>query len=302
MEAKAHKTVLEAEAIAALAPTPGDIIVDATHGAGGHTRAIAHALKGEGHVYSFDIDRTALPDSSARIAGTQVTYVHASFTQLPRELAAYGVGEVNGILADLGWRSEQFTDSGKGFSFTADEPLQMTYGEPSTYTVTAADLVNEGSEDALRTILAHYGEEKYARRIARAIVTARQTAPIKTAAALADIVRNAVPRGAAARARVHPATRTFQALRIAVNDELTALQQFLEVSLPLLAPGGRLVVITFHSLEDRIVKRAFRDAAAHGDFLRLTRRPHTASSEELTVNPRARSAKLRAIKKISDHD
>jgi 16S rRNA (cytosine1402-N4)-methyltransferase len=290
-----HVTVLLREAVAALALTPQSVVIDATFGAGGHSQAIASRLGKGGTLLCIDTDPTAFAVGLPKSLAT-VYHAVGNFRQITDLATQHGLPPVHAILADLGWRSEQFAAGGKGFSFQVDEPLAMTFGEPDTYLFTAADIVNTWSEDSLADVIFGYGEERAARRIAAAIVAARAQAPIVTSGQLAQIVVTAVPprRGA----RIHPATKTFQALRIAVNDELGALQDFLDGAWSLLAPQGRLSVITFHSLEDRIVKRQFRSwhTTGHGEL--LMKKPVVPVDEEIASNPRARSAKLRTISKL----
>jgi 16S rRNA (cytosine1402-N4)-methyltransferase len=204
---------------------------------------------------------------------------------------------VDAILADLGWRTDQFTDGGKGFSFNAEEPLLMTYGDPDKYIFTAHDIVNSWEEENIADVLYGYAEERHSRRIAKAIVEARNKSEIKTANQLAKIINDAVP-GFYKSGRIHPATKTFQALRIAVNDEFGTLEKFISSALDSLTEDGVLAIISFHSLEDRIIKLRFREAVKTGNYILVNKKPVSASREELLQNPRARSAKLRVIKKL----
>jgi 16S rRNA (cytosine1402-N4)-methyltransferase len=294
------------EAISWLRPHPGGVYVDATVGAGGHARAILEASAPDGRLLGLDLDADALRLAAEQLSpyGTRVRLERRSFRELPAALAAAGLapagegaGTVDGVLFDLGVSSMQLDRPERGFAFGAEGPLDMRLdpgaGEP------AATLVDRLPERELADLLFTYGEEPAARRIARAIVRRREAAPFRTTTDLARVVAGAVLGGGGAgrggRRRVHPATRTFQALRIAVNDELGALEEALPRAAPALAPGGRLVVIAFHSLEDRIVKRFFRERP---DLLVLTRKPVTAGAEEVAANPRSRSAKLRAAEKL----
>jgi 16S rRNA (cytosine1402-N4)-methyltransferase len=206
------------------------------------------------------------------------------------------IEKVDGILADLGWRMEQFSGNGKGFSFQVDEPLVMTYGDPESYPFTASDIVNEWDEENLIDILEGYGEERYARRIAKGIVKAREGTPISTTFDLVRVITESVPHSYR-KGKINPATRTFQALRMTVNDELGVLASFLEAAERRLAEGGRLVVITFHSLEDRVVKHTLRDFARDQRGTVLTKKPILPTREEILSNRRSRSAKLRVFEK-----
>lgn len=291
----AHITVLKDEAVAALNVERAGTIVDCTYGSGGHSAAILAQLPPQGRLVSLDVDQTALDATPA--TDPRHTLVCANFRTLDETLATHDIHTVDGILADLGWRSEQFDAGHKGFSFRGNEPLLMTFGDPKTHVFTAADVVNSWDEANLADIIYGYGEERAGRRIASAIVTARKQAPITTAAELADIVARAVP-AVRRRGPLHPATKTFQAIRIAVNDELGALAALLAGGMQLLNPGGRFAIITFHSLEDRLVKRAFRDYHHDQVGQLVHKKPVTPTTDEVAANPRARSAKLRVIEKL----
>lgn len=294
-----HITVLKKEAVALLELRPDSVVVDATYGAGGHAREICSQLDSSGTYIGIDADQTAFADSFLHTQhdGPQFHLCNDNFANISEIVRSLHIREVDAILADLGWRTDQFTDGGRGFSFTADEPLAMTYGDPSSYLFTAHDIVNGWSEEDIANVIYAYGEERYARRIARAIVALRRTAPIKTARELAALVAEAVPGGR--HSKINPATKTFQALRIAVNDELKVLETFIADAARLLAKDGVLAIITFHSLEDRQVKLAFRELAQTGEYELLTKKPIVPSEAELRENPRARSAKLRGIRKIT---
>lgn len=305
MEAR-HTTVLLAEAIESLALTPESTVIDSTLGAGGHATAILERLEAEGRLLAIDADPIAVSSFAAsdavKNARAQVHLATGNFRDIVTVAESAGIIEADAILADLGWRMEQFagtpeTGGGKGFSFNRDEPLAMTYGDPSGHHFTAADIVNEWKVEDLGNVLKGYGEERYAPAIARAIVAARETGRIETSGQLAEIVAGAVP-GRYRTGRIHPATKTFQALRIAVNDELDALRDFITGAFSLLRPGGRLCIITFHSIEDRIAKQELRTLADQGYALRITKKPIIPTEAELISNPRARSAKLRTIQKI----
>ncbi len=302
-EAAPHIPVLLDEVLRGLNPHPGQRLIDGTVGAGGHTEAILQATAPDGQVLALDADPTALTVARQRLIayGERVRFVHANFAQLAAVAHDLDFVPVHGILLDLGLSSMQLDSMGRGFSFQSEGLLDMRY-DPSGPT-TAADLINNLSQDELADLFYRFGEERRSRTIARAIVAAR---PLHTTRELADVVTRAV--GGRRGARLHPATRTFQALRIAVNDELDALRKALPSAASILAPGGRLAVISFHSLEDRIVKGFFQQEAkdcicppgqpvctcGHRATLHIiTRKPITASSTEVTLNPRARSAKLR---------
>ncbi len=293
-----HITVLLNEGVDALALKPKSVVVDATHGAGGHGVLICQRLRKDGVYIGLDADMTALKDSPLNniTSGPEIKLVESNFSQIAEVVSSLNITEVDGILADLGWRTDQFTDGGKGFSFSAEEPLLMTYGDPASYTFTAYDIVNSWDEENIADVIYGYGEERQSRRIAKAIVTARKLAPISTAKQLASIIEAALP-SFARKAKINPATKTFQALRIAVNDELGVLESFIGAASAILSPHGRLAIITFHSLEDRIVKLRFKDLVASGDFSLVNKKPITPSDEELLANPRARSAKLRIIER-----
>lgn len=290
-----HITVLKDEAVEGLALLPTDTVVDATFGGGGHGRAILEHLHKDGCYIGIDADATALEDQTFPEAMATIHLVNDNFKHITDIVRSLHIKHTDAILADLGWRMEQFSDGGKGFSFKDDEPLLMTYGDPAQYEFTAYDIVNEWEEASIADVIYGYGDERYARKIASAIVTARKTTPIATSAELVACIEGAVPKRHYQ--KVHPATKTFQALRIAVNDELGVLETFLKDSFELLEEGGRLAIITFHSLEDRVVKQTFRAWSDAGIATLMTKRPIQASEEELQKNPRARSAKLRIITK-----
>lgn len=289
-----HITVLKTEAVDGLALDTKAVVVDATYGGGGHSLEILSRLGTEGRLISIDADPHAFTECP--IVDERQVGIVGNFRDITSVLTAQGLTSVDAILADLGWRTDQFESGGKGFSFSSDEPLLMTFGDPATHVFTAHDVVNTWEEENLADIIYAYGEEPFARVIAKAIVEKREEGKIATAKALADcIVASLPPR--ALRSRINPATKTFQAIRIAVNDELGALRQFISVGYELLAPNGRFAIISFHSLEDRIVKNAFRTFAHDHDALRITKKPIIPTNEEIKTNPRARSAKLRIIQK-----
>ncbi len=286
-----HVPVLPEEVMAHLALEPGQRGVDGTLGGGGHTRLMAQAVGPAGRVLALDRDPAAVERGEELLADVpQVTAIHASYADLPEILAELEIPEVDGILLDLGLSSDQLADRQRGFSFSSDGPLDLrfdpTQGEP------ASKLLSRLSAEHLADIIYQYGEERFSRRIARRIVERRKERPVTTAADLADLVRRSVPN--ARDQKIDAATRTFQALRIAVNAELDALQLALRRFPALLAVGGRLAIISFHSLEDRLVKQAFRDSELLDV---ITRKPIVASPSEVAANPRARSAKLRVAQR-----
>ncbi|MBE1237509.1 16S rRNA (cytosine(1402)-N(4))-methyltransferase RsmH [Phaeovibrio sulfidiphilus] len=301
-----HIPVLLAEVLEALAPSAGDVMVDGTFGAGGYTTAILEAAPCR--LLAIDRDPAAVPRAQALETrfGERFTFLPGCFGDMETLLAAAGVERVDGIVLDIGVSSMQLDEAHRGFSFRADGPLDMRMGGTGP---DAADLVNSLDETALADILYRYGEERASRRIARAIVRARAEAPVTRTLQLAEIVRSQLPRS---RDGIDPATRTFQALRIAVNDELGELERALDAAERLLAPGGRLVVVSFHSLEDRIVKQFLRQRSGQAPggsrhqprdpgqdrvqpaFLLGERKARSATDAEAWANPRARSARLRS--------
>ncbi|HOC16722.1 MAG TPA: 16S rRNA (cytosine(1402)-N(4))-methyltransferase RsmH [Vicinamibacterales bacterium] len=292
-----HVPVMPAEVLEALAPGRGGLFVDGTVGLGGHAAAILQA--GAARLIGIDRDRDALDLARQRLAewDERVTLLHGDYRRLDTLLDAEGVAAADGILIDLGLSSFQLEAEGRGFSFQRDEPLDMRMDR--TQGPTAAELLAALDERELADLIFGLGEERYSRRIARAIVAAREEAPIATTGRLADIVRRAVPRKGYS--RIDPATRTFQALRIRVNGELDGLDAFIETACARLAGGGRLAVIAFHSLEDRVVKHTMRRlAGGEGSALRLLwRKARKPGEAEVDANPRARSAKLRAIERVT---
>jgi 16S rRNA (cytosine1402-N4)-methyltransferase len=286
-----------AEVLEHLAPSRGGIFVDCTVGFGGHTRGILDA--GASHVIALDRDPEALRNAAGVLTpyGSRVELVHSDYRQLDDVLGAHSVAGVDGILADLGVSSMQLDGAGRGFSFRRNEPLDMRM-DPTTGP-TAAEAIRGADERTLADVIYEFGEERHARRIARAIIEARSRTAIDTTGRLADVVRRAIPRKGYS--RIDPATRTFQAIRIWVNRELEGLDVFLTQAARRLRPGGRMVVIAFHSLEDRIVKHTLRSLQATGDIgLTIrTKRPVVPSEAEVERNPRARSAKLRAAERAA---
>ena len=287
-----HVPVLSAEVLDLLAPAPGQVVVDATVGAGGHARLLAERIGPTGRLIGLDQDESMLELARLRLAGLPVTLVHSNFDQLRQVLDELGIDAVDGVLADLGVASDQLDAAERGFSFQQPGPLDMrldpSQGEP------AAALLQRLSERDLADLFWQYGEERYSRRIARKIVETRRRQPLETTTQLAELVRRCVPRPKGRRPTIDPATRVFQALRIAVNDELGALDRLLAALPDCVKPGGRAAIISFHSLEDRRVKHAFRDSTK---WEVLPRKPVEASEEEVARNPRARSAKLRVARR-----
>lgn len=291
-----HIPVLLQNVITVLALEPDDTVVDGTLGGGGHAKSILEKLGPNGKYFGIDADDSALARVKKLLGRDErMHFALGNFRTIDTLVDEAGFTEVNKILLDLGLSSDQLEKrSGRGFSFMVDEPLKMTFAfSPTGDTLTAWHVVNEWSEESLASIIFGFGEERKSRRIAKAIVDARETEEIKTSKQLADIIEQAVPR----RSGAHPATRTFQAIRIAVNDELGALEEVLTKSLKLLAPGGRIAIISFHSLEDRAVKRTFASWEEEGLGTRVTKRPIAPSREECIENRRSRSAKLRCFMK-----
>jgi len=293
-EEAVHVPVLLKEAIDFLAVRRGGTYIDATVGLGGHSCEIAKRLGAPGHLIGVDKDPAALGIAREKLAKNEdwprVTLIHGSFA----DVAKHVTGSVaDGILADLGVSSLQFGDPARGFSFQAEGPLDMRMNPQAE--LTAEQVVNHFDERKLADVIYEFGEERRSRRIARAIVRSR---PIRTTAQLAEIVSAAARPMNQAERRIHPATRTFQALRIFVNRELDDLRALLSSAPQMLKPGGRIVIISFHSLEDRIVKDAFREGAKQGQYRLLKKKPVIPGDEEVDRNPRARSAKLRAAERI----
>lgn len=314
----AHLPVLYQQSLDHLAIKPDGIYADCTLGGGGHSAGILAQLSGHGHLIALDKDPDALQAAQLKLAqvdsAAALTLIHRDFTDIGEVLSELGIQQVDGILADLGVSSWQLDQAARGFGYGQDGPLDMRMN-PTTGQ-TAADLVNRLPVEELTRILRDYGEERYARRLSEAIVRARTSRPIRTTTELADLIRQAMP-GKGLQEKQHPARRTFQAIRIAVNQELAALEHLLEQAPALLKPAGRLCIITFHSLEDRIVKETFRTwenpCTCPRDFPVCTcgRRPSghqvdrkgvIAAEDELNSNPRARSARLRCFEKMTGGD
>ena len=307
-----HKSVLLQECIDALNIRPDGIYLDGTLGGAGHSSQIARRLTEGGRLIGVDRDRTALAAAKERLApyADRVTLVHSNFAEIDAILDSLGIPAVDGMLFDLGVSSPQLDDASRGFSYMADAPLAMRMDKDDA--LTAGEVVNTWPQGELRRILYDYGEERYAPQIAAAICRAREKAPVETTLELVDIIRSAMP-AQALREKQHPAKRSFQAIRIAVNDELGAVSRMMQAAVGRLNPGGRLAVITFHSLEDRIVKSEMQQAArgctcppefpvcvcGKKPLVKLvTRKPIVSGPAELEENPRARSAKLRVAEKL----
>jgi 16S rRNA (cytosine1402-N4)-methyltransferase len=309
-----HLPVMPDEVLETLAPAPGSLQIDATVGGGGHTERILEAASPDGRVLGLDADGAAVERVARRLSrfGDRLVLRQANFRELGAVAPEAGFGAVDGMLFDLGLSSYQLADRDRGFGFRAGGPLDMRFDTGRG--VPAADLVNGLDASELIALFRRYGEEPSAGRIARAIVRARETAPIRTAEELAELIERELPSPRPGRRRIHPATRVFQALRIAVNEELDALEDALAVAVDLLLPGGRLVVLSYHSLEDRIVKR-FMAAERKGCIclpqapvcicgrqprLRLVTKPSLVPTDaEIAANPRARSARLRAAERLA---
>ena len=307
-----HIPVLFHEIMDIMAPQPGEVFVDCTLGGGGHSRGFLERMGDDGRLIGIDQDTNALQAAGANLAefGDRVTYVHSNYNNLDEILNTYAPDGVDGILFDIGVSSHQLDEKDRGFSYMQDAPLDMRMNQSQNFS--AWDVVNTYSEEELHRIIKEYGEERWARRIAQFIVKERENGPIETTGELVDIIKKAVPKGAR-KDGPHPAKRTFQAIRIEVNGELDVLQQAIDDVSERLNEGGRLCIITFHSLEDRIVKEAFRKqenpcicppqfpvcVCGKKPLGRVvTRKPIAPSKEELEVNPRSRSAKLRVLEGV----
>lgn len=309
-----HIPVLFHEIMDIMAPQPGELFVDCTLGGGGHSRGFLERMGSDGRLIGIDQDTNALQAAGANLAefGDRVTYVHSNYNNLDEILNQYAPDGVDGILFDIGVSSHQLDEKDRGFSYMQDAPLDMRMNQSQKFS--AWDVVNTYSEDELHRIIKEYGEERWAKRIAKFIVEFRQDKPLETTGELVDIIKRAIPKGAREEGS-HPAKRTFQAIRIEVNDELGVLTRTISVAAKHLKNGGRLGIISFHSLEDRIVKEQFRYLASDcvcppelpfcqcdkvAEVKILTRKPVTATKEELEANSRSKSAKFRAVQKIVD--
>jgi len=285
-----HTPVLLKESIYYLNPKSGDTILDATIDGGGHTEEVCQAIGENGTLIGIDQDREAIDRLKFQITNSkyQIKLLCGNFREVDKLVRE----KINGAIFDLGMSSNQIEESGRGFSFQKDEPLLMNYGQEND--LTAREIINKWTEKDISDVLFKYGEERYSRRIARNIVKSR---PVETTFDLVDIIRGSVP-SSYRHGRINCATRTFQALRIAVNDEINALKQGMEKVWKLLLPGSRLIIISFHSLEDREVKNFFRELKNKKQGIILTKKPIAPTVEEKKINPRSRSAKLRAIAKV----
>lgn len=300
------------EVLSFLQPEKGGIFVDGTLGGGGHAEAVLQRLPEGSRLIGIDRDEEALQSAGARLApfGEKFISLHGNFFQMKALLETHGIFRVNGILLDLGVSSHQLDDKGRGFSYMADAPLDMRMDRTASFS--AYDVVNGYSAEALKSIFWEYGEEKFSGRVAQAIVQKRAESPIRTTLELAELIKSAIPASCRRKEQQHPARRCFQAIRIEVNHELEGLEEAIRQAHSLLLPGGRLVILTFHSLEDRIVKNTFRSfespctcppsapiciCGKKATGIVLTRKPLTASEEEQTLNTRSTCCKLRAEEK-----
>lgn len=296
-----HIPVLLKEVMEYLNPKPGDVILDGTLNGGGHSEEILKAIGKNGKLIGIEQDMEVLEKLKSRIRGDELwkkaTLINGNFRNLDELLALCKIEKLDGVLFDFGLSSLQLDDSDRGFSFQRNAPLLMTFKSgPGPNDLTAADIVNDWGEKDIANVLYGYGEERYSRRIARAITETREKKRIETTFDLAEIVRKSVP-VAYRRRRIDCCTRTFQALRIAVNDELNAIEEGIKKAWEMLSEDSRIVTISFHSLEDRIVKNFFKEEAKNGRGKILTKKPLVPSDEEIFFNPRSRSAKLRAMEK-----
>jgi len=294
-----HTSVLLHEVIDGLNIKPSDIFLDGTLNGGGHSKAVSNILDKDGIIVGIDLDGNALAKASSNLAGAtaKVILKQENFGKLESVLSEIGIKTVDKILLDLGLSSNQLEESGRGFSFNKNEPLTMTFKEnPGPSDLTAHDIVNSWDEENIAQIIKSYGEERFAEKIAHAIIFERENHEINTTQDLVNIIKEAIPKKYSY-SRINPATKTFQALRITVNDEITNLKKGLEQGFEHLRGGGRMAVISFHSLEDRMVKNFFKQKSLDGAGTIITKKPIIASREEEISNPRARSAKLRILEK-----
>jgi 16S rRNA (cytosine1402-N4)-methyltransferase len=296
----AHKSVLLNECIESLLLHEGMTVLDATFGAGGHSRRIAEGIGSNGHLIALDADASVFSEAKLQELGrlTRMTHVAENFRNIGETLKRLDISSVDAALFDLGLSSTQLEESGRGFSFQRMEPLEMTFKhKPEEGDTTAAEIVTHWSQETIATILKGFGEERFARSIAKGIVAQRKVHPITTTGELVEVIRVSTP-GWYHRGRTHFATQTFQALRMAVNDELGAIESGIRGVFEHMAEGGRIAVISFHSIEDRAVKQLFRSMKEEGVVNFVTKKPIIPNAAELKENPRARSAKLRVVEKI----
>jgi len=294
-----HITVLLHETVDGLDIHKGDVVVDGTFGGGGHSALIAEKFGDTITLVCIDQDKDALDQNKEKVTKfcKNAHFVESNTRNISEVLKGLGLTHANRILLDLGLSSDQFEISGRGFSFRRDEPLLMTFSNDSAkHIFTAYDIVNEWEQESISDVIYGYSEEHFSRHIAEAIVKARETAPIKTTFDLVEVIESAVPNWYR-KGKIHPATKTFQSFRIAVNDELGALKEVLETGFELLAPEGRMALISFHSLEDRILKVFFKAKADEDKLVLINKKVIVPSREEEKANPRSRSAKLRIIQK-----
>lgn len=295
-----HKTVLLKESIDGLAIKPGEIFVDGTLGGGGHSEEVCGRFGNAVVMIGIDLDPEAISRATVRLSSKECDFktVQGSFRNMDSLVSTLGFSNVDKVLLDIGLSSNQFEDSGRGFSFQKDEPLIMSFKKDLTDDdLTAREIVNVWDQENIQAILEGYGEEQFAWKISKAIVERRVVKPIETTFELVDIVKSATPKFYHHR-KINPATKTFQALRITVNDEIESLKEGLRKSFEILNAGGRVGVISFHSLEDRVVKQFFREKEDSGVGRRITKKPILPAEEEIRENPRSRSAKLRILEKI----
>lgn len=292
-----HIPVLLKEVLRVLDPQPGEFMIDGTLGSGGHAKAILEKLKSRGALMGLDWDEKNLENfrrENEDIRGN-LTLIHDNYANIPEILERHRLSKADGLLLDLGFSSEQVEHSGRGFSFLRNEPLDMRYNPTDGETATAANVVNSTGEKELANIIYEYGEERFSRQIARKIVERRKQKRILTTEELVNVIKSAIPKSYE-RGRIHPATRTFQALRIYVNNELGNLKNILDKLPEIVDKGGRAAIISFHSIEDRIVKISFQNLVKDKKATFINKKPITAGREEIKNNPKSRSAKLRAIK------
>lgn len=298
MSNNGHITVLLNETVEALNLKQGAVVFDGTLGAGGHDEKICRDWKGQVKVISTDLDAGAIKRASDRLAEWKCFYtVKSNYRYVKTVLEDKNITAIDGMILDLGLSSNQLDESGRGFSFKREEPLEMSFAENSDGVLTAEEVVNTWSEETLADIIYGFADERYAKRIARKIVEEREIMPIKTTTDLVNIISSAVPVGYR-KGKTHFATKTFQAIRMAVNDELGALEQGIKDGFEKLKVGGRMAIISFHSVEDRVVKNEFKRLGAEGRARLINKKPIIPGDKEIKDNPRARSAKLRIIEKI----